>query len=259
MTLADNTIHLYICHPDSITDEGLLAQYEALLSDQEQSRLKHFHYDHHRHLYLVTRALVRTSLSEYVDVEPANWQFGKNGYGKPFIAQPSTKQVLKFNISHTAGLVVCAITRDAEVGVDVEDRHRSTRSAFSSLFSYFSADEIAQLETLPAEKQKQRFFEHWTLKEAYIKARGAGFAIPLNQFGFRFEADKLSAFNTHSDLQDPPEGWQFWQIPYDERYEVAVALETGITGMQLSLMESVPLQTIELKHLNNISHFKTAH
>lgn len=256
MTLADNAVHLYISHPESITDKSLLARYEALLSDEEQSRLEHFHYEHHRHLYLVTRALVRTSLSEYVDVEPANWQFGKNGYGKPFISQPSTKSVLKFNISHTAGVVVCAITRDAEIGVDVEDRQRSTRAAFSSLFSYFSPDEIKELESLSSDLQKHRFFEHWTLKEAYIKARGAGFAIPLSQFGFHFAADKLAGFNTHSDLQDPPENWQFWQIPYDERYELAVAMGSGSTDIQLSLMESVPLQQIEALHSRKISHFQ---
>lgn len=256
MALATNTIHLYIARPDSITDERLLTRYAALLSDEERSRLTKFHYAHHRHLYLVTRALVRTSLSEYADVEPVNWQFGKNGYGKPFISQPSTQTVLKFNISHTAGLVVCAITRDFEIGVDVEDRQRSTRAAFSSLFSYFSPAEIAQLESLPADQQKHRFFEHWTLKEAYIKARGAGFAIPLNQFGFHFDRDKLSAFNTHPDLQDPSEGWQFWQIPYDEHYEMAVALGAGRIETQVSLMESIPLQQIDVIQSKKIAHLK---
>lgn len=254
MILANNDIHLYISHPDSITDKNLLAQYEALLSDDEQARLKHFHYDHHRHLYLVTRALVRTSLSEYVEVKPANWQFDKNGYGKPFISQPSTKSVLKFNISHTAGLVICAITRDIEIGVDVEDRQRSTRSAFSSLFSYFSADEIAELEALPTAQQKPRFFEHWTLKEAYIKARGAGFAIPLNQFGFHFEADKLAAFNTHADLQDPAEGWQFWQIRYDQNYEMAIALNSNRGDVSVTAINAVPLQQMAISDSLDMSH-----
>jgi 4'-phosphopantetheinyl transferase len=259
MTLAENAIHLYVAYPGDITDPGLLAQYETLLSDQEQSRLTHFNYDHHRHLYLITRALVRTSLSEYADVKPANWQFGKNRYGKPFISQPSTSAVLKFNISHTAGLVICAITRDSEIGVDVEDRQRSTRSAFSSLFSYFSAEEITELEALPAAEQKHRFFEHWTLKEAYIKARGAGFAIPLNQFGFHFKDEKIAAFRTHPDLNDPPDNWQFWQTPFDDRYEIALALGSNNSGIKLTMMKSVPLQSIEVLSPENISHLKPDH
>ena len=257
MTLAANDIHLYLASPDDITDPGLLAQYEALLSDDEKSRLNNFHYEHHRHLYLITRALVRTTLSEYVDVKPASWDFGKNRYGKPFISQPSTKWVLKFNISHTKGLVICAITRDFEIGVDIEDRQRSTRSAFSSLFSYFSAEEIAELEALSSEQQKHRFFEHWTLKEAYIKARGAGFAIPLNQFGFHFEADRIAEFRTHPDLNDLAQNWQFWQIPYGDCYEIAIALGSNNSGMNLTMMRSVPLQKNEVVNPENISHFRS--
>lgn len=284
MTLANNAVHLYIANATSIIDPDLsdpgqsvpdlaapdlsgsslsgadlLQRYEALLSDDERSRMHNFHYERHRQLYLITRALVRTSLSEYADVEPAEWRFEKNNYGKPFISHPSARPglqpTLQFNISHTAGIIVCAITSGKEVGVDVEDRQRSTRAAFSSLFSYFSPAEIAELEALSPDLQKHRFFEHWTLKEAYIKARGAGFAIPLHQFGFHFDGDELSVFHTHPDLKDPPQKWQFWQYPYADRYAIAIALATNKVGMQLTVMESVPLQQTRAIQAENLSHF----
>ncbi len=277
-TLADNEIHLFITQPDRISDPGLLQQYEALLADEERAKLPNFYHQRHRHQFLITRALQRTSLSEFCDVEPAQWRFAKGTYGKPEIIQPTGQQPkpeitrptgqqpkpeithitgqtpLSFNLSHTAGLIICGIVKGAEIGVDVEDRQRSTRAAFSSLFSYFSEEEISQLETLPGEQQKQRFFEHWTLKEAYIKARGAGFAIPLSQFGFLFENDQIETFFVSQNLQDNANDWQFWQGRYAERYPIAIALRSDKRNLKVIPHDCVPLQ-----HTARCDGFKLSH
>jgi len=244
MLLPDNEVHLFITRPGDITHPDLLQQYESLLSNDERAQLPNFYHQRHRHQYLVTRALQRTCLSEFCDVEPAEWKFAKGQHGKPELNHPSSQQHLSFNLSHTAGLIICGITRSAEIGVDVEDRQRSTRAAFSSLFSYFSPAEIGQLESLPADQQKQRFFEHWTLKEAYIKARGAGFAIPLNQFGFLFGGRQTGEFFIQQELHDDADDWQFWQGCYAERYPIAIALRSDKDNVKVIAHESVPLQNI---------------
>lgn len=257
MTLPDNEIHLFIARPDEITDLDLLQQYESLLSDDEQTRLPKFYHQRHRHQYLVTRALQRTCLSEFSDIEPAEWKFAKGEHGKPELNHPSSDHHLSFNLSHTAGLIICGITLSAEIGVDVEDQQRSTRAAFSGLFSYFSPAEIRQLESLLPDQQKLRFFEHWTLKEAYIKARGAGFAIPLSQFGFQFEDQHISDFFIARELNDAADDWQFWQGCYAQRYPIAIALRSDKDNLKVIVHESVPLQNImtcvelELSHYSN--------
>ena len=243
MELPDNEIHLYFTYPDEISDSRLLAQYESLLTDDERVQMSRLYFARHRHQFLVTRALIRTSLSAYFQVEPADWQFGKNGYGKPGITFPEEAGPVQFNISHCEGLIMCGITRQHDIGVDVEDANRSTLATFESLSSYFSATEMADMAQLPIDQQRQRFFDYWTLKESYIKARGMGLAIPLAKFSFRFEADRLSAFETHPDLDDEAADWQFWRISQADRFRVAVAVNSANESFKLAAFNAVPLKS----------------
>lgn len=245
MELPGNEIHLYISFPEKISDPELINHYESLLTDEELTQMSRFYFARHRHQFLITRALIRTSLSSYFETEPTDWQFGKNGYGKPEISWPDRTRPVCFNLSHCAGLVLCGIIRDHDIGVDVEDTQRSTGTAFDSLASYFSAPEIADLAQLPEKQQKQRFFDYWTLKESYIKARGMGLAIPLSKFSFQFRADRLSGFKTHPDLKDDAANWQFWRIPMAEHFRIAVAVNSGKPGFKLKAFDTVPLQSSE--------------
>lgn len=245
MELPDNAIHLYFSYPELITNPELLHSYESLMTKEEVSQMARFYYAGHRHQYLVTRALVRTSLSEYHQVDPAEWRFEKNRYGKPRISHPGIDPTVSFNLSHSRGLIVCGVVRNCDIGVDVEDTQRSTRAALTSLSSYFSVREIEDLGKLPPEQQKQRFFDYWTLKESYIKARGMGLAIPLDKFSFQFKADRLNGFHIHPDLDDEARDWQFWRMPMAEPYRIAVAVNSGRNDFELSAFKTVPLQSTD--------------
>lgn len=240
MDLPGNEIHLYFSFPEKISDPALLHQYESLLTDDELTQMSRLYFARHRHQYLITRALIRTCLSSYFEVEPADWKFGKNGYGKPEISFPGQSWPVRFNLSHCDGLIMCGITRDHAIGVDAEDAQRSTGAAFESLTSYFSAEEIEALNQLPPEQKKQRFFDYWTLKESYIKARGMGLAIPLDKFSFQFKADRLNGFQLHPDLKDDATHWQFWRMPMAEKYRIAVAVNSR-DDLNITTYSSVPL------------------
>jgi len=240
MELHGNEVHLYFTFPEKISDPELLQRYESLLTDDELTQMSRLYFARHRHQYLITRALIRTCLSSYFEIEPAAWRFGKNGYGKPEISFPGQSLPVHFNLSHCDGLIMCGITRDYAIGVDAEDAQRTTRAAFESLTSYFSAEEIEALNQLPPEQQKQRFFDYWTLKESYIKARGMGLAIPLDKFSFQFKADRLDGLEIHPDLKDDAKNWQFWRMPMAERYRIAVAVNSG-NELNVSTYSSVPL------------------
>jgi 4'-phosphopantetheinyl transferase len=243
MELPGNEIHLYFSSPDEISDPGLLEQYESLLTDDERVQMSRLYFARHRHQFLVTRALVRTCLSAYCDIEPGDWRFSKNSYGKPEVKSPEVAGQVRFNLSHCRGLVMCGVTRNHEIGVDVEDAQRNTRTALDSLSSYFSASEVAEMSRLPADQKKQRFFDYWTLKESYIKARGMGLAIPLAKFSFRFQGDRLEGFETHPELNDDPANWQFWRISRPGGYRAAVALNSGNAGFSLRAFNTVPLKS----------------
>ena len=98
--------------------------------------------------------------------------------GKPTIAHPKDIAPLSFNLSHTERLIVCLVALDREVGVDAEDTERAGETV-EVADRFFSPTEVAALRALPAQSRRRRFFQYWTLKEAYIKARGMGLSLPL--------------------------------------------------------------------------------
>lgn len=249
MKLESNQVHLYFSYPGQITDTALLCRYQALLTADESEQMSRFSFAGHRHQYLLTRALVRACLSRYHAVEPGEWRFEKNAYGKPQVRHPDSGNSTCFNLSHTRGLVVCAIAPVA-IGVDVEDSQRTTQAAFESLASYFSEAEIGDIASLPENRKKQRFFDYWTLKEAYIKARGMGLALPLGKFSFHFEDETLSGFKVQPEIGDDARNWQFWRISMSSHYRMAIALNTPERDFEISTFNTVPLVSYDPVPLN---------
>lgn len=204
-------------------DQALRSAYLDLLSPDERDRHNRFVFDEHRHTYLVAHALVRTTLSRYHPTAPAAWRFARNEHGRPDIDTPESARSLRFNLSHTSGLVAVAVARDLTLGVDVEDRSRRT-DTLSVARRFFSEAECTQLFANPRDHQHQRFFDYWTLKEAYIKARGMGLALPLAAFSFDLAAkEPRIAFDQRID--DDPARWHFVVSHPTARHTLAVAAQ----------------------------------
>jgi 4'-phosphopantetheinyl transferase len=223
-------IHLWLAYLGEITDPRLLAECRSLLSEEEIEKQARFHFERDRHRYLVTRAMVRTVLSKYADVEPTQWRFDVNPYGKPSIApELRAARGIEFNVSHTEGLVVLGVARQRAIGVDVEHvfaRHIDIAVADR----WFARKEAAALRELPAEQQRRAFFDYWTLKESYIKARGAGLSIPLDRFAFILEQGSRIRLTIDPGLRDRPERWSFWQVQLAPDHLAAVCAEVAGAG-----------------------------
>jgi len=221
----NNEIHLWICDYQSISDEAVLSNYRAILSIDERQQEGRFYFQRDRRRYLVTRALLRIVLSRYVDVFPGQWVFSVNSFGKPEIANCRTRATrLSFNVSHTHSLIVVGVADGRDLGVDVEnvfDRDVSVDLADQ----FFSSTEVAALVALPTARRRDRFFEYWTFKEAYIKARGMGLSIPLNKFSFECSSDHAVGIAIDPDLDDEANRWEFWQFRPSPEYLVAVCAE----------------------------------
>src|SRR5262249_24394946 len=108
--LASTELHVWLTFPDAIADDRLLSGYRGLLNDIEQREALRFYWPRERHRYLVSRALLRTVLSRYASVEPREWSFSTNAYGRPEIANThATHGGLSFSVSHTQGLIALAV------------------------------------------------------------------------------------------------------------------------------------------------------
>ena len=133
---------------------GKLDSYEALLSEDERERMARFVFDHDRHAFVITRAHVRTMLSRYAAVAPADWRFVENVHGRPeLFDRPEGTPDLRFNISHTDGLIACAVTIGREVGVDVE--HIARHLTHDVAGRFFAPDEVSDLRRLPLDDQQR--------------------------------------------------------------------------------------------------------
>ena len=239
--LTSGDIHLWLAFYNSIEDEQLLRSYRGLMSDTETEREARFHFPDDRLRYLVTRALVRTVLSQCAPVSPEDWAFSANKYGRPEIANAPAGVNISFNISHTKGLIVLGVTHGRALGVDVENvRSRKISPGIPERF--FAAEEVKALSTQPPEQQHDRFFEYWTFKESYVKARGMGLSIPLGKFAFLYPDERAVSIAIDPELNDQAERWQFWQFQPAPEYLVAVCAERqGAQSPKLIVRESVPM------------------
>jgi 4'-phosphopantetheinyl transferase len=241
LPLDQTEAHLWYAFPDALTDPALLSAYQNLLCPEECAQQQRFRFEKGRHAYLITHALLRATLSRYVEVDPRLWRFQKNAYGKPQIVYPEGLLPLSFNLSNTSGMIVCLVALDREVGVDVEDTERPGETV-EVADQFFSQTEVTALRALPSEAQRQRFFEYWTLKEAYIKARGMGLSLPLEQFSFHLERDQPVRISCDPRLEDDPRSWQFAQFRPTPQHMVAVALRReGNRDLDIREKRTVPL------------------
>lgn len=235
-------IHLWLAFLDEITDPHLLAEYRLLLSREELQQQQRFYFERDKHRFLVTRALVRTVLSKYAEVAANDWTFTVNAHGRPSIAaeHPAAKGI-EFNLSHTDGIVAMGVTRERALGVDVENRG-TQRAALEIADRFFAPEEVAALRGLPPSEQAQRFFEYWTLKESYIKARGLGLSIPLDRFAFHLDDASAIRLSLDPVLNDRAERWVFWQIRLEPHHFVAVCVASPHGAVcQLTVCQTVPL------------------
>lgn len=219
---------------DDVRDPAVLARSAAMLTAEERARGDRFVFAKDRHQFLVTRATIRTLTGRYLGVDPAACRFEADRYGRPSLTHPDGA-AFAFNISHTAGLVACAIARQGDLGVDVEDTGREVNADLPRRF--FSTAEADALDALPAVERQVRFYEYWTLKEAYIKARGMGLSLPLDGFSMLLDGLGPPRVCFLPSLPDDPASWQFAQFRPTPRHCLAVAVRRRGVDRAIHLRE----------------------
>jgi 4'-phosphopantetheinyl transferase len=203
----NNTIDLWFVDPETVDLPALLHAHPGVLSEDELARGDRFHSPLHRRDHLITRLLVRTVLAQRLSLAAQTLRFGANAHGRPsLLARPD----LSFNVSHTSGLIVLAIAQAGEVGVDVE-RLQTDRATWRLAEYCFAADELAALRRVAPDRFDEAFFSYWTLKEAYIKARGTGLSIALDSFSFDLDENNRLGFSAPTGA-DRDHATHFWLL-----------------------------------------------
>jgi 4'-phosphopantetheinyl transferase len=240
LTLPEGDVHVWYAWTAACDSQSLRAYYVSLLSPFERERLARFTFDYLQLEYLVTRALCRCVLSRYLALEPASWRFLSTAHGKPEIdAGIGEPPPLRFNLSNASTLVACAVTRSADVGIDAERTERST-DIEELADRYFSREEMRDLAALPIDQRPRRFFQLWTLKEAYLKAIGVGLSLALDQVSFSLSETSISV-TFGSKVDDHAIDWQFVTHEPRPSHMTAIAIRTGAQApFRMRYFEMVP-------------------
>jgi len=190
------------------------------LAADEKARAERFYFARDRGHFIVARGVLRAILGRYMNRAPEQLSFRYGARGKPVLAGESGADAIHFNLSHSHGLALYAITKGRQVGIDLE-RIRSDVAVAEIAGRFFPPGEAATLQALPADMQRQAFFRSWTRKEASIKARGEGL----------LSLEASDAMGTHRDPIDAAR-WSLQELIPAPDYVAALAAEGN--GWRLS-------------------------
>jgi 4'-phosphopantetheinyl transferase len=203
---------------------AIIERFSQLLSDDEQVRAARFHFERDRQHFIVARGCLRTILARYLEMAPRKIQFTYAPYGKPELSTSTSQaQPLNFNLAHSGGFALYAFTKLGEIGVDLE-HVRSEFAGDDIARRFFSSDEVARLTELSPNVRHEAFFNCWTRKEAFIKAKGIGLSLPLDQFDVNMApGEPATLLRTRWDENEAGR-WSLKAIDMGPGYVAAVAL-----------------------------------
>lgn len=220
--LKSKEVHVWCAH--LMCDSAQIYEYSQSLGADELQRAHRFHFHKDQNRYVVARGVLRAILGSYLNCGRQNVQFGYSPHGKPFLSGKHEKTALRFNLSHSDELALYAFTLDSEIGVDIE-RIRFDFEIGEIAQQFFSAKENEDLVAVKGQLKYEAFFNCWTRKEAYIKARGEGLSLPLHEFDVSLAPGEPTALlNCRTDSREVSR-WSLSSLNPAEGYKAALAVE----------------------------------
>ncbi len=222
LVMGDDEVHVWripLEQPDAVRR----ALFETL-ADDERQKAERFRFEKDRKHFVAGRGGLRAILSRYLDLEPEQLRFSYNHYGKPALVAERGGEGLSFNLSHAAGVALCALTSGRAIGVDVEFI-REDFAVFDIAERFFSPKEVEALRALPPDAHAPAFFNCWTRKEAYIKALGEGLSHPLDTFTVSLAPGEPAALLATENEPAAAQEWTLKEVPLKDGYVAAVAVE----------------------------------
>jgi 4'-phosphopantetheinyl transferase len=221
LELGTDAVHVW--RVPLVPDDAEVAVLAHSLSADERTRASKFYFERDRRSFTVARGALRTVLGRYLDVPAAAIGFAYRERGKPYLAAPADRGV-QFNLSHSGDFALIAVTRQRELGVDVEQR-RPIKDLLSLAHTSFSPREYAVFRSLPVEQHVHAFFTCWSRKEAFIKATGEGVA-QLADFDVSLRPGEPAQILWIRDAARP-HAWQLHALPDIPDHAAALVVARG--------------------------------
>jgi 4'-phosphopantetheinyl transferase len=206
--------------------EGSLAARRGHLSDDERATAGRFRFARDRRRYVAARGGLRALLGSHLAIPPDEVRFNYGPLGKPALAAGQERSGIRFNLTHSEDLALCAVTGGLEVGIDLE-RVRPLPDLEALADHFFAPGERAALRRLPGALREEGFFRCWTRKEAYLKGRGDGLALPLDSFEVSIDPDEPARLLRVDDRPGDVESWRLEDVPVRPGFAAALAVRRG--------------------------------
>ena len=222
LDIADREIHVW--RTALKCDDGLIDNYRNLLTEDERARANRFRLEEHKDRFTIRRGILRVLIGRYLNQGPYGEPFPLNEFGKPRLPTVASGLDLRFNVSHSSGMALLAFAHNREIGVDVEAiRPDIDYCALATRF--FSPTESSTLLSLPPNQRSRAFFAGWSRKEAYIKARGMGLSMPLDQFDVSIRPGEPAKILAIRDVPENSALWSLWELAPGPGFAGALAAE----------------------------------
>lgn len=214
-------------------------EYLALLSSEESTRALKFRFEIDRRRTLLGRLLIlyvcRTLLNE-PSLHTINAYLHRTDAGKPVFdlaayaaavasRSSSRPRVLHFNVSHHGDWVVIAASTRVRIGVDVM-RYEPVDDVgkyFDTMEKNFTGFEWEFIRGDASDSgfvKLNRFYDNWSLKEAYVKATGTGIGLDLRRIDFRVGESIELIVDGRASTE-----WRFSKQLLDDEHVVSTAIE----------------------------------
>ena len=220
--LGSNEVHVWRAALDEPPPQ--IDSFLHTLAADEQTRAERFYFQRDRERFITARGVLRAILGLYLNRAPKCLSFCYSSHGKPALAWESGGDAIRFNMSHSHGVALYAVARGREVGIDLEFIRRDLEVE-QIAERFFSRRETATLRALPTDLRKYAFFLCWTRKEAYIKARGEGLSLPLDQFDVSLIPGEPAALLSAQPDSDEALRWSLQELTLASGYVAALAVE----------------------------------
>ena len=232
--LAEGVAEVWYAFSGGMDDPDRARRQLDLLSADERRRHDRRRSERTRREFRLAHALLRSVLSQYRPLAPGEWRFELGEHGRPEVSNDLDGPPLRFNLSHTDGLVACVVAVGARIGIDVESFGRE-RSIAKIAERMFSSAERMDLERRAGRDRRERFLEYWTLKEAHLKALGAGMVLPMKSIRFELADQGQVRVSFGEGIEPAGESWHYWCARPSPEHQLAVAMTwSGTPSMRMA-------------------------
>lgn len=222
---------IFAYHKNKKEIESGWEKFFECLSVDERMQVNRYKKETDRETMLVSRYILRKILEIIIKIDGSKIELSKTEYDRPFSRIIKEKSGPDFNVSHSGEWIVWAINPKGSVGIDIEEIRPIDLNVMKNVFTKKEIEYVKDKEG----GREERFYQLWTLKEAFVKAIGEGLSYPLKNFYFDIKNDNRVEFRSKIKFS----GYRFRQYNYIKGYKLSLCIEKSVAPKAISIIKEL--------------------